>query len=83
MSPNRNWIPVTFKKSNQPFKEFESIQECFRYLATMSEFVGHSKSEIYNIINAGIDVAKPHGEFTFETPYDVQARANRKTRRGY
>ncbi|SDW71322.1 hypothetical protein SAMN05518855_1004241 [Paenibacillus sp. CF384] len=84
MSNNRSWIPVQLNKDGLAFKNFASIQECFRYLSTWSEFKDSRKNQIYHIINAGLDDETPYKEYTFHTTDEhVQARANRKTRRKF
>jgi hypothetical protein len=79
---NPNRVPVFLKENDLPEKEFEHLQECFRYLRGLEQFNGYSNNRIYKAINSGIDDDKTvHNGFTFRTTGEAKAkRAGRKTR---
>jgi hypothetical protein len=78
---NPRWIPVFLKENDLPEREFEHLQECFRYLRSLEQFNACTDNGIYKVINLGIDDDMTHRGFSFRTTVEVKAkRAGRKTR---
>ncbi|KAB2443271.1 hypothetical protein [Bacillus luti] len=49
---NKNWVPVIMFKNEIEVKEFDNIQEVFRYIRP---FVSYSNRKVYDdIIHAGV-----------------------------
>ncbi|GMK45888.1 hypothetical protein PghCCS26_30160 [Paenibacillus glycanilyticus] len=81
MKQNAKWIPIVMKKKDEQ-TEFASLQECYRHLRTLESTAGYSNTEVYEIINNGIDNDKPWGEYEFHTTEEARKlRASRKTRK--